>query len=80
MNTTKMHRTVAELGDGRWMIKEWGRYYKTAAGARKALKREATRLATHWAEANLGEDWMFEQMVTWEPRTKSGWAIIRAMK
>jgi hypothetical protein len=71
----KANRTIAEQPDGRWLIREWGRYYKTGTGAWKALKREAKAYAQGQPDGNYA----LVQIVTWVPMTKTGMAVIRAI-
>ena len=72
---TRVERTIAEQPDGRWLIREWGRYYKTGVGAWKALKREARQYQLGSVDGN----WALIQIVTWVPMTKAGMAVIRAI-
>lgn len=71
----KAHRTIAEQPNGKWLIREWGRYYKTGMGAWKALKREARE----YAKGQVDGKWALVQIVTWVPMTKAGMAVIRAI-
>lgn len=62
--------TIRETGLG-WLNKHTGRYYKTAIGAQRAIKRDAARRVT--------ADGALVTMVNWETTSVIGTAIVKAI-
>jgi len=69
----RVHRTVQEQPDGRWLVRETAQYYKTAHGAHSAFKRDARRLA----KAN--PTCAVVQVITWVPKSWAGRMIAEAL-
>ena len=64
--------TIRELPRPRgWLHKETGRVYKTAAGAQKAVERDGKRIAVGGRSV--------AHLVTWEPITPFGTAVVKAL-
>lgn len=57
---------IVETRD-KWLWRERGRYYKSAAGAQRAIKRDAREIAP------------VIQVITWHTSTAIGKAIVRAI-
>ena len=75
MRTYFQTRTIRELpkerNGKRWLCLERGTYYKTASYALNAIKREDKKLA-------VAHDIVITE-ITWEPITRAGKIIVKAM-
>jgi len=71
MKRTLKRVTIQETPDG-WVSLEYGRKYKTAAGALRGVKRDNAKLA--------GPDTMVITVIEWQPTTRTGDMVVRALQ
>ena len=72
MTVRKVHHTIRELPTG-WLHKEWGRTYRTATHANRAMDRYEREIVNRGGADAVVSD------RAWEPTTAVGYAIARAV-